>query len=86
VSIGLVLSAAFNVAFAFVPAVVGVQLGSQGNPGGGGGGGGSRPNAALLQWLWFATYFLNGLTGALAETSCITVVASTFKDQARSPE
>ena len=33
-----------------------------------------------LQWLFFSSYFLNGLTGALAETACIILISSTFKE------
>lgn len=35
-----------------------------------------------LQALFFASYFLNGLCGAFAETACIMMVADRFKDRA----
>ena len=33
-----------------------------------------------LQWVFFITYFLSGLLGALAETSCIILTSATFRD------
>ena len=34
-----------------------------------------------MQWLFFWFYFFNGLTGALAETSCIILVSARFQDR-----
>ena len=34
-----------------------------------------------LALLFFTTYFLNGLTGALAETACIVLVSTRFQDK-----
>ena len=38
------------------------------------------PPGESLQWLFFGSYFLNGLTGALAETACIILISSSFKE------
>ena len=36
---------------------------------------------SAVQWLFFWFYFFNGLTGALAETSCIILVSARFQDR-----
>ena len=34
----------------------------------------------IVQWVFFVTYLLSGLLGALAETSCIILTSATFRD------
>lgn len=70
VSIGLVLTVVCNLAFGYAPEIAGVELG-QTPP--------QQSGGRLALWS-FAFYFFNGLTGALAETSCIMLVANKYKD------
>jgi MFS family permease len=61
---GLVCTAVFNLLFGLAPDFSGEGLGS----------------AAVNKWLFLLLYFCNGLTGALAETSCLVMIARYFQD------
>eukprot|EP00965_Chrysotila_dentata_P105448 3482584-Pleurochrysis_carterae.AAC.5 len=43
--------------------------------------GGGEIHAQTVQWLFLLCYFVNGLTGALAETACIIMVSNKFEDK-----
>ena len=65
VAAGLLCTSAFTLAFGLAPDLCGEELES----------------SAISRWLFLAFYFLNGLTGSTAETSCLITLTKHFHER-----